>query len=432
MSSSAERESVLVTATLDDGSRLEWLAGDGAVIYVGSDPRCRWRLGSAGVAPFHWQLCWFRGRLWMAELELRMAIEAGWMAAPLGVVLRLGGTAVMLSVSTAPSEATAIGLGPSLEQPSDSLMRERPEEPRWGPQIAPALAAAPSVASAEQTRPGAHAAVRGAVHRAYAPAPPSSHAPPRAHSALIRRHAPVPQAVNAVSGVVDPDATQLVDADALRALPVFGPPGRSMPPRRTAAPLPGVAPRVAPPRPGDGLEDLFIVPAEVAAAPPRPPSPLARLGAVVPLRPLIALIVAGGAAVLVLMPESLHANRDKRPPATLPARRPPPDVEIEMRGVEPRPARSAAESVAARDLASGRLEEALVDYRALQAEVPEDPVFRDFATVIERRIKARCVSGGCAEGSERAAAAARATGAAPLGDELMTAGKAAAAVEAVQ
>lgn len=421
---------MLVTATLDDGSRLEWLAGDGAVIYVGSDPRCRWRLGSAGVAPFHWQLCWFRARLWMAELEPRMAIEAGWMAAPLGVVLRLGGNAVMLSVSTAPSEATSMGLGPSLEQPSDSLMRERPEETRWGPQIAPALAAAPRAQPEPVTRV-AQVSVRGAVHRSFTPTAPAPQVPPRVHSALIRRHPPVHQAVNAVSGVVDPDATQLVDPDALRAMPVFGPPGRSMPPGRSPAPLPGVAPRVVPPAREGGLEDLFIVPAEVAAAPPRPPGPLARLGKVVPLRPLIALIVAGSAAVLVLMPESLHAKRDKRPPATLPAQRPPPDVEIEMRGVKPHPARSAAESVAARDLASGRLDEALADYRALQAESPDDPVFRDFAIVIERRIKARCVNGTCAEGSERAAAAARAAGAAP-GDELMTAEQAAGALEGVQ
>ncbi|HTE52008.1 MAG TPA: hypothetical protein VK698_14235 [Kofleriaceae bacterium] len=390
MSASVEREAVIVIGTLGDGSRLEWLAEDGAVIYVGSDPRCRWRLAAPGVAPFHWQLCWFGGRLWMAELEPRMAREAGWMAAPVGVVMRLGGSAMVLGVSS--SARTSVSLRAVSATPAPAAPSVR----------------APVVAKG---------AVRGAVHRA-----------------LIPRAARASQPVNTASGVVDPDATQLVEPDQLRALPVFGPPGRAMP-AMPVSPFadPGAAPpaaRVAPAgRGGVALEEMFIVPAEVAVAAPRPPGPLARLAVVVPLRPLLALLIAGGAALLVFLPESLHANRNQRPAATLPARRPPPEADIEMRGVPPEPARSASENVAARDLASGRLEEALDDYRALQTEVPDQPVFRDFAAVIERRIKARCVNGNCAEGSEKAAAAARA---AEAGNVLMKPEEAARAVEAIR
>ncbi len=332
MSRPAERESVSIQGVLEGGGFFESRAIDGVTIYVGSDPRCEWRLEAPGVSPFHLQLCWFGNRLWMADLGGRLRAVPGapaWTMAPIGVAVRLGGAKVVLRVATSSAGQTIHQGVPA------STLRGWPDP-----------AAVPYNAFAQP---------RGA-------------------------------------GDVDPDATLLVDADELRAISPFGPPA----PR--AGDLPeAVAARPMAASPSAALEEMFIVPAEQPAPPPRKQGKFERLAMTVPVRNLIALIAAAGMAIVVFVPESLHANRDKPAPATLPARRPPPDPEIEVRAVQPVEVRAAAESVAARDLAAGRLEEALEDYRALQKEVPDDPVYRDFTAIIEQRMKARCKLGGCAE-----------------------------------
>ncbi len=145
------------------------------------------------------------------------------------------------------------------------------------------------------------------------------------------------------------------------------------------------------------LDEMFIVPAQQPAPPPKPPSPLSRLTAVVPVRILIAVVAAGGMTMVTLLPEGLHAERDKPSAARLPPKRQAPEPEIDVRAVQPDSERAAAEAAAARDLAAGRLEEALRRYRELHEAAPDDPVFRDFTAIIERRVKARCVSGDCTE-----------------------------------
>jgi hypothetical protein len=187
----------------------------------------------------------------------------------------------------------------------------------------------------------------------------------------------------------DPDATQLVAPDDLRAIPAFGP--RSSGQQRAMAP--SGEPRQGTP----ALEEMFIVPAQQPLPPPKGPGPLARITAVVPARILIALVAAGSMAVISFLPES-HAEHEQAAPAALPARRPPPEVEIEVRAVKPDRKRADAEAAAAKDLASGRLEQAIDGYRQLQEAAPDDPVFRDFTTVIERRVKSRCPEGDCVEG----------------------------------
>lgn len=339
MSRHAERETVIVCGVLEAGRRLEWRPTEAMTIYVGSDPSCEWRVIADGVAPFHWQLCWYGNRLWMAEVGPRRAAGPGrfhWTMAPIGTVLRLGSAVIVL-------ETAALAPG------RRAFDAEHNHARRTGPSDPTLL----------------------------------MHTAPTRHS----------------SRSVDPDTTLLVDADELRNLPLFGPPQSTGPRER---------PRAAsrPPAAWGGtqsLEEMFIVPADQAAPPPKRPGPLARVVAVVPARILIALLVTGGTAALMLLPESLHANRDEAAPAaTLPPRRPPPEAEIELRAVEPDPARSIAELAASRDLAAGRLEEALRGYRSLLEAKPDDPVFRDFVAVIEHRIKAkaRCRQGDCADDAQ--------------------------------
>jgi hypothetical protein len=186
----------------------------------------------------------------------------------------------------------------------------------------------------------------------------------------------------------DPDATQLVAPDDLRAIPAFGP--------RASGQLRATA-RSAEPPGTPALEEMFIVPAQQPLPPAKGPGPLARITAVVPARILIALVAAGSMAVISFLPES-HAEHEQAAPTALPARRPPPEVEIEVRAVKPDGKRADAEAAAAKDLASGRLEQAIDGYRQLQEAAPDDPVFRDFTTVIERRVKSRCPEGDCVEG----------------------------------
>lgn len=323
MSRQADREAVIVRGVLDGGQRLEWRASESATIYVGSDERCQWQLTAHGVAPFHWHLCWYGRRLWMAELG---ATAAGadaprsykWKMAPIGCVMRLG-SAVMV-----------------LELGRDAVV----------------------------------------THAARA-----AHGDPT----VIVQAAP--------DDGIDPDATQLVAPDELRALPPFGPPSQSAPVLRQRVAVPSDAAGPASP----ALEEMFIVPALQAPPPPKPPSPLSRLTAVVPMRVLIAVVAAGGITMVTLLPEGLHAEREAAPAARLPPRRQPPDPQIEVRAVQPDVDRGAAEAKAARDLAAGRLEDALRGYRELHEAAPDDPVFRDFTAIIERRVKARCVSGDCTE-----------------------------------
>jgi hypothetical protein len=338
---------VLVRGVLEEGGFLDWRPADGATIHVGSDPQCQWRIAAPGVARFHLQLCWYAGRLWIAEIESRTTGGCRWLMAPLGVAIRVGRTS--LTLETAASYAPA----------------------------APPPAAYATTGSAHATG-SVHAAPRVNAHLT------ASSVPARADAASW-----TPGASFAPSGSSDPDATQLVDTNELRALPWFGP-------AATRAPDP--APAWTPPSGGPSLEEMFIVPAEQAAPPPRRPDRLARLVAAVPMRAVFALVAAGGMALVVFLPESLQASRNRPPPAALPVRRPPPpEAEIEVRAVKPLTLRAAAESAAAHDLATGRLQEALTGYRALEKELPDDPVFRDFADIIERRIKARCEQGGCPE-----------------------------------
>jgi hypothetical protein len=323
MSRQTDREAVLVRGVLDGGERLEWRARESATIYVGSDQRCQWQLTADGVAPFHWHLCWYGRRLWMSELAAGAAgAEAPrsykWKMAPIGCVMRLGSTVMVLEVGR------------------DAVVAQ------------PASAA---------------------------------HADP---TVIMRA---------AADDGIDPDATQLVAPDDLRALPPFGPPSRSAPVlRQRLAAAPEAARPAAP-----ALDEMFIVPAQQPAPPPRPPSPLSRLTAVVPVRVLIAVIAAGGMTMVTLLPEGLHAEREKPTAARVPPRRQAPEPDIEVRAVKPDAERAAAEAAAARDLAAGRLEEALRGYRELHDAAPDDPVFRDFTSIIERRVKARCVSGDCTE-----------------------------------
>jgi hypothetical protein len=323
MSRQPDREAVIVRGVLDGGERLEWRARESATIYVGSDQRCQWQLTAHGVAPFHWHLCWYGRRLWMAELGAsaggaEVPRSYKWKMAPIGCVMRLGSAVMVLEIGR------------------DAIVTH------------PASAA---------------------------------HADPT----VIMRAAP--------DDGIDPDATQLVAPDDLRALSPFGPPSRSAPVHRQRLDPPSEAAWPATP----GLEEMFIIPAQRPAPPPRPPSPLSRLTAVVPVRVLIALLAAGGMTMVTLLPEGLHAEREKAPAARVPPRRQPPDPEIEVRAVKPDAERAAAEAEAARDLAAGRLEDALRGYRELHEGAPDDPVFRDFTSIIERRVKARCVSGDCTQ-----------------------------------
>jgi len=343
MSHEAESEAVVVRGVLDGGIHLEWRANQSATIYVGSDPRCSWRVTAEGVAPFHWHLCWYGRRLWMSDLSAGQGSAPGvrgayqWTMAPVGSVMRLGATVMVFEIAR-----------------------------------------------------GDRAAVRGgapaAVGRAF-------HSDPTIVMGLAPARGGGP--LNA-AGEIDLDATQLVDADELRALPPFGPPpgaglpGQAIAPRANGS----VMPRLPRPQP---LEEMFIVPAQMAAPPPKRPSPWARLTAVVPARVLIALIAAGGMTAVTFLPEGLHAEHEEAAPARLPPRRPPPEPEIDVRALQPDRARATDEAEAARDLAAGRLDEALKRYRALQEAAPGEPVYRDFADVIERRIKARCARGECGE-----------------------------------
>ena len=314
---------MIVRGVLDGGGRLEWTPSEAATIYVGSDPTCQWRVTAAGVAPFHWHLCWYARRLWMAELE---AGQGGaprtykWTMAPIGVVLRLGAAVMVFELGSAAEPARQRRGGPS--DPTLIL-----------------------------------------------------HSVPDQHGA---------------GADVDLDATQIIAPDDLRALPPFGPSSMSR----------ALPPALQPPSPQSlALEDMFIVPAQQAAPPPKPPGPLARLTAVVPARMLIALIAASGLTVLTFLPDRLHADHEEAAPAHVPPRRASPEPEIEMHAVAPDLGRSAAEAAAAGHLAAGRLEEALSRYRELQEAAPDDPVFRDFAAVIERRLKSSCRQGDCAEGN---------------------------------
>jgi len=326
MSRQSEREAVIVRGVLDGGRRLEWRATDSNTIYVGSDPRCQWRLDDEGVAPFHLHLCWYGQRLWMSELAGRPAATPGgfrWTIAPVGVVLRLGGTVILFEVGV--------------------------------------------------------------------PAPRLSDSDPTYHG----RDTIPDQTFVTFRADEDPNATQLVEPDELRALPSFGPPAMLAPawshqvPQRPEAPVPRA------------LEEMFIIPVEQVAPPPRPPGRLARAISAMPLRVTIALLAASSAALVVFLPESLHATHNTAPLAVLPPRRPPPDPQIDIRAVEPDPdkARARTEREAARDLAAGRLEEALGRYRELQEAVPDNPVFRDFASVVARRVRDRCKQGNCKEES---------------------------------
>jgi hypothetical protein len=326
MKGQTEREAVVVRGLLDGGGRHEWRPTEAATIHVGSDPSCQWRIDAPGVGRFHWQLCWYGRRLWLAELTHKQGHEPRrpqWSMAPIGAGLRLGGTVIVLEAS---------------------VTAERSQAYEW----------------------------RGG---------------PADNTVQVR----VPAAGNAPSGDPDPDATQLVDAEALRAMPVFG--TLSLHGFEARPALQGSGAPSAP-----SLEDMFIVPAAESAPPPRPPGRLSRMLSTTPVRALLILLATGGPAAVVFLPESL-ANRSHVAPARLPARRAPPEAEMEMRAIQPDPARADAEAAAAQNLATGRLEEALTAYRALQEASPENPVFRDFAAVIERRIKAnaRCKEDGCKE-----------------------------------
>jgi len=177
-------------------------------------------------------------------------------------------------------------------------------------------------------------------------------------------------------------------------MPPFGPPPGSAVQRRPVAPQQADAPGMAGPQ---GIDEMFIVPAQMTAQPPRPPGPLSRITAVVPMRLLIALLATGGMSAVTFLPEGLHAEHQEAAPAGLPARRQPPEPEIEVRPLQPHRDRATDEAAAARDLAAGRLDEALRRYRALQEAAPDEPVYRDFADVIEGRLKARCARGECGE-----------------------------------
>jgi hypothetical protein len=331
MNQQPEREAVIIRGVLDRGASLEWRPGEAETIYVGSDPRCQWRLDSAELSPFHWHLCWYGSRLWMADLSdghggnsppARGSYQ--WSMAPIGAVLRLG-SAVMVFEMGAAERASPYG-----------ARRARPDDPTM---------------------------IMGAA------------TPPRG-TGFDR----------------DPDATQLLAPDDLRALAPFGPSSRATGAQQAMAP-----PADMPPPGTPALEEMFIIPAEKPAPPPKGPSPLARLTAAVPPKILLSVLAAGALAALTFLPERLHADHEQAAPASLPARRPPPEVRVDMRAVQPDAERAELESAAARDLASGRLEEALSNYRKLAEAAPDDPVYRDFAAVLERRVKSRCPEGDCVE-----------------------------------
>jgi hypothetical protein len=323
------REAIIIRGVLEGGGRLEWRPRESDTIYVGSDPACQWHVTAADVAPYHWHLCWYGSRLWMADLEtgpdgsppVRGSYQ--WKMAPIGAVLRIGGTVLVFEIGAPEAHGRAMPPG-----------RASPDDPTL---ILNAAAAPPDFIDDR-----------------------------------------------------DPDATQLVAPDDLRALAPFGP--------RSSGQHRAMAPSAEPRRSGEpALEEMFIVPAQQPLPPPKGPGPLARITAVVPARILIALVAAGSMAVISFLPES-HAEHEQAAPAALPSRRPPPEVEIEVRAVQPDEERAEAEAVAARDLATGRLEQAIERYRELQEAAPDDPVFRDFTTVIQRRVKSRCPEGDCVEG----------------------------------